>query len=565
MTPRVDTIPRIDIPVAALVGAVGDGRNHNLRDETLKGFAHTSHYPNSMFLRSVPLLAAIALVSIVHIARGEETLSATAVIRGDQDGGQISRHLYGHFAEHLGRCVYGGIWVGKESPIPNTRGMRNDVLDALKAIDIPNLRWPGGCYADDYHWRDGIGPPEKRPKRINIHWGQVVDTNAFGTHEFMDLCELIGAEPYLAGNVGSGTPQEMRDWIEYLTFDGDSELATLRRKNGREKPWKIQYFGVGNENWGCGGNMRPEEYASLYRQFATYCRDFSGNRLTRVACGPNGDDTNWTNVVMDSAAGHMQALSLHYYTVAAPWDEKLPATGFDEDKWFSILKESLRMDEILRDTTEIMDRTDAAKRVGLFVDEWGTWYRAEQGMPDDLLYQQNTIRDALVAALTLHIFHDHCDRVRMANIAQTVNVLQAPILTDGEKMLLTPTYHVYQMFKVHQDAKRLPVELTTSEYRHGDETIPAASVSASRDGEGVVHISIVNVHAMLDLELSCELTGLNASTVEGQILTSPSLDGHNTFDAPAEVQPMPFHGASSAEGSLKVRVPPRSVIVLELK
>ena len=510
-------------------------------------------------------IAAISSVVVFAAARADEPLSATAVIHGDKDGGQISRHLYGHFAEHLGRCIYDGIWVGVNSPIPNTRGMRNDVIAALKAIEIPNLRWPGGCYADDYHWRDGIGPPEKRPKRINIHWGHVVDTNAFGTHEFLDLCELTGAEPYLAGNVGSGTPQEMRDWIEYLTFDGDSDLASLRRQNGRARPWKVPYFGVGNENWGCGGNMRPEEYAGHYRQFATFCRDLSGNRLTRVACGPNGADTNWTNVVMDRAAGHMQALSLHYYTVAAPWHEKLPATGFEEDQWFSILKECLKMDALLRDTAEIMDRTDPAKRVGLFVDEWGTWYRTEQGMPDYSLYQQNSIRDALVAALTLHIFHDHCHRVRMANIAQTVNVLQALILTDGEKMLLTPTYHVFQMFKVHQDAERLPVELTTAEYRYGDQAIPAASVSASRDGAGVVHVSIVNSHAKNSLEVSCELAGLTASTVEGRMLTSSRLDGHNTFDKPAEIQPTLFDGANLDDHALNVKVPPRSVIVLELK
>jgi alpha-L-arabinofuranosidase len=497
-------------------------------------------------------------------AAGAAPLSATAVVRGDQDGGRISRHIYGHFAEHLGRCVYDGIWVGEDSTIPNTRGIRNDIIAALKQMDIPVLRWPGGCYADDYHWRDGIGPRDERPKRINIHWGGVVDTNAFGTHEFLDLCELIGAEPYLAGNVGSGSPQEMRDWIEYLTYDGDSELANLRRTNGRAKPWKIEFFGVGNENWGCGGNMTPETYAAIYRQFATFCRDFSGNRLTRVACGPNGADNNWTTVLMERAGGQMQALSLHNYTLSAPWDNKLPATGFEEREWFGILHDGMRMDRILSDTRDIMDRVDPRKRVSLLVDEWGTWYRGEPGTPGYALYQQNTLRDALLAANTFHFFHEYCDRVRMANIAQTVNVLQAMILTDGEKMLLTPTYHVFEMYKVHHDATRLPVVLSTPEYKWRDQSMPALSVSASRDEQGRVHISIANSHATEAIELACELPGVNAEKVAGRILTAEKLDAHNTFDDAEQCKPATFDGAKIEDSKLRATIPAHAVVVLEL-
>jgi len=494
-----------------------------------------------------------------------EPLAATAVIRGDQDGGRISRHLYGHFAEHLGRCIYDGIWVGEDSPIPNTDGVRNDVIEALKNLNIPNLRWPGGCYADDYHWRDGVGPRDQRPRRVNIHWGQVVDTNAFGTHEFLNLCELVGAEPYLAGNVGSGTPQEMRDWIEYITYDGDSQLANERRKNGRERPWKLPYLGVGNENWGCGGEMRPEYYADLYRRYAVFCRDLSGNRLTRVACGPSGADANWTRVVMERAARQMQALSLHQYTLAAPWHKKLPATGFDKAEWFAILHDAVGIDRTLDQTEEIMDRFDPQKRIGLFVDEWGTWYRNEPGTPDYALYQQNTLRDALVAGLTLHVFHEHCDRVRMANIAQTVNVLQAMILTEGPQMLLTPTYHVFEMYKVHHDAQRLPVELETPEYRYGDRSMPALSVSASRDDDGNIYVSIVNAHATQLAKLSCDLAGVTAARVEGRILTADKLDAHNTFTHPEQVKPASFKGATIDGGKLSVDLPPRSVSVFELK
>ena len=486
------------------------------------------------------------------------------VIHGGQNGGTISRHLYGHFAEHLGRCIYDGLWVGEDSPIPNTGGVRNDVIDALKKLRIPNLRWPGGCFADDYHWRDGIGPRDERPRTINIHWGQVVETNAFGTHEFLELCELLDAEPYLAGNVGSGTPEEMRDWIEYLTYDGDSELANLRRKNGREKPWKIEFFGVGNENWGCGGAMRPEYYADLYRRYAEYCRNLSGNRLTRVACGPNGNDGNWTRTVIERVGGRMQALSLHQYTLAAPWDSKRPATGFDEAAWFAIIRDSLAMEKTLDDTEAIMNEGDPQKRIGLFVDEWGTWYRHEPGTPDYALYQQNSLRDAMVAATTLNIFHDHCERVRMANIAQVVNVLQAMILTEGHKLLLTPTYHVFEMYKVHQDATRLPLDLKSPPYAHGKESIPAVSASASRDKEGVVHVSLVNVHPRDGFELTLPLEQIEATKATGRILTAEKLDAHNTFKNPEAVYPQEFNGATIEGGALKLKLPPRSIVVLEL-
>jgi len=497
-------------------------------------------------------------------ALAQESLTAVATIHGDQDGGQISRHIYGHFAEHLGRCIYDGIWVGEESPVPNTRGMRNDIIESLKAINIPNLRWPGGCYADDYHWRDGIGPRDQRPKTINMHWGQVIETNAFGTHEFMDLCELIGAEPYIAGNMGSGSPEEMRDWIEYMTYDGDSELANLRRQNGREEPWRVRYFGVGNENWGCGGNMTAEHYSNLYRQYATYCRNFSGNRLVRVACGPSGYDQDWTRTVMDRVGNQMQAYSIHFYTVWPGWQRKTTATNFQERQWFKMLNGSLGMERAIAESVEEMDRVDPRNRIALSVDEWGSWYTVEEGHPGYGLYQQNSIRDAVLAGLTFHIFHEHNDRVKMANIAQMVNVLQAMILTEGEKMLLTPTYHVFDMYKVHQDATHLPVDLETPDYAVGDESMPAVSVGASRK-DGAVHVSLVNAHASQSASVSCDLLGVDASDLTGTVLTADEIDAHNTFDEPDKVKPEPFDGAALADGKLTVELPPRSVVVLELR
>ena len=518
-------------------------------------------------LSTIPfaLVAALVLLLGGTSARcAAQALEATAVIRGDQDGGTISRHIYGHFAEHLGRCIYDGIWVGEDSTIPNTRGMRTDIIEALKKLDIPNLRWPGGCFADDYHWRDGIGPPDQRPKRVNMHWGQVTDTNAFGTHEFLDLCELIGAEPYIAGNVGSGTPEEMRDWIEYMTYDGDSEMANLRRANGRQKPWKIKYFGVGNENWGCGGNMRPEYYADLFRRYATFCRDFGDNKLVRVACGPGGRNPNWTKVLMDRAANQMQAYSLHFYTVWPGWRDKTPATGFGEHEWFEMLRECLNMEGALDETEEIMDRVDPNKRIELYADEWGSWYRVEPGHPGYGLYQQNSLRDAVLAGLTFHIFQEHNDRVKMANIAQVVNVLQAMILTDEDRMLVTPTYWVFEMYKVHQDATRLPVRLASPDYEFDGKKIPALSVAASRDKQGVVHVSIVNAHATAPVKLDCTLKDVAASQVAGRILTADQLDAHNTFDDPNTVKPTAFDGAKLDGDQLTAEIPPHSVVMLTL-
>ena len=480
------------------------------------------------------------------------------VLDADVRKGKISRHIYGHFSEHLGRCIYGGIWVGKDSPIPNTDGIRNDVIKALKAIKIPVLRWPGGCFADEY----GIGPYESRPTMINTHWGGVTENNHFGTHEFMRLCELIGAEPYICGNVGSGTVKEMQQWIEYITFDGKSPMADLRRANGREEPWKLTYFGVGNENWGCGGNMRPEYYADEYRRYATYIRNFAGNRIYKIACGANAGDYRWTEVLMREAGNMMDGLSLHYYTVPGDWSNKGSAVDFDEAKWFDTLRKTLFMEELVTRHSTIMDQYDPEKRVGLIVDEWGTWYDVEPGTNPGFLYQQNTLRDALVAGINLNIFNNHCDRVKMANIAQMVNVLQAIILTEGEKMVLTPTYHVFDMYKVHQEADLLQVNLENEEYRFGDDAIPQVSASASMDKDGVIHISICNLSHEKDVEIDCQLRGTEVSGVSGTILTAPAMNAHNTFDAPENIKPARFNGASLKNGVLRIEMPPKSVVVL---
>ncbi|HML20927.1 MAG TPA: alpha-N-arabinofuranosidase [Aggregatilinea sp.] len=498
----------------------------------------------------------------LNFIKGVEIMNRLTIY-ADGNGPTINRHIYGHFAEHLGRCFYDGIWVGEGPAIPNTRGIRDDIVAALRRLNIPNLRWPGGCFADDYHWRDGIGPRAGRSGRVNTHWGNVVETNHFGTHEFMDLCDQLGCEPYICGNVGSGTVQEMRDWLEYMTFAGDSTLANERRQNGHDDPWPLTYWGVGNENWGCGGNMRAEFYADVYRRYATYCRHFDGGTLYRIAGGSYGTNYHWTDVLMREAASYMEGLSLHHYSIIE-WSNKGSATDFDESGWFTVLKKALCMDTVIGQHSAIMDRYDPERRVGLIVDEWGTWHDAEPGTDPAFLYQQNTLRDALVAALTLHIFHNHCERVHMANIAQTVNVLQAMVLTQGQQMILTPTYHVFEMFKGHQDATRLPILLDTADYVVGDAAIPQISASASRNAAGEMLVTLCNTSPNRAAELICNLYGTDAVTVAGRALTAESMNTRNTFESPEAIQPKPFEQFSMGDGRLTIELPAMSVVALTL-
>jgi alpha-N-arabinofuranosidase len=504
---------------------------------------------------------------ISHRARAQnpEPNKASLIIRADQPKGIINPNIYGQFAEHLGRLIYEGLWVGEDSPMPNTRGLRNDVVAALKDLRVPVLRWPGGCFADEYHWRDGIGPRNKRPRRPNASWGGV-DTNAFGTHEFMDLCEMLGAEPYINGNVGTGTPQETMEWIEYMTSDSDSTLANLRRQNGREKPWRVPYFGVGNESWGCGGNMRPEYYADVYRQYATFIKNYSGNRIQKLAVGSHDDNYNWTEVLMREAGKQMDGLSLHYYTLpTSNWERKGSATQFGEKGWHATMVRTLRMDEFIQKHGAIMDKYDPQKRVGMMVDEWGTWYDPESGKQMGALYQQNTLRDAVVAGINLNIFHKHADRVKMANIAQMVNVLQAMILTEREKMVLTPTYHVFRMYKAHQGGTLIPVELTAPEYKIDQASVPSMSVSASRDKEGTLHLSIVNLDPNKSAEIMTTVAGSTVRNITGEVLTAAVMNAMNTFDNPGAIKPERFSSYKIQDSHVILNIPAKSVAVVELR
>jgi alpha-N-arabinofuranosidase len=482
------------------------------------------------------------------------------IVNADQGKVTINKNIYGHFAEHLGGCIYGGIWVGEDSDIPNTRGIRNDVVQALKKIDPPVVRWPGGCFADEYHWKDGIGPRKDRPEMVNTHWGKVTENNHFGTHEFLDFCKMIDTEPYICGNVGSGTVLEMQEWVEYITFDGKSPMADLRRKNGREKPWKVKYWGVGNENWGCGGNMRPEYYADLYRRYATYLRDFSGNELFKIACGPHGDYYKWTEVLMREATRQMDGYSLHYYVGTGAL-----AIDIDQDSWFKTLKKVLFLDELLKKHITIMDQYDPEGRVELILDEWGAWHKVEPGTNPGFLYQQNTIRDAIGAAVSFNIMHNYADRLTMANIAQTINVLQSMILTDGPKMMVTPTYHVFEMYKVHQDAILLPIHLNTSLYQQNEQSIPAVSASASKNANGSVNVSICNLDPNNAIDLECLIRGAKVNASKGRVLTSKELNSHNSFENPDTVSPKTFDQIKKSKDGWNIKLPPKSVVVIEFK
>lgn len=488
----------------------------------------------------------------------------TITLHTDSAKQTINKNIYGHFAEHLGHCIYGGFYVGDTSKIPNTAGVRNDIIEALKKLKIPNLRWPGGCFADTYHWKDGIGPKDKRPTMVNKWWGGVTEDNSFGTHDFLNMCKEIGAEPYLAGNIGSGTVQELADWVQYVNFNGTSPMSNLRKQNGQDSAWHVKYWGVGNEAWGCGGDMRPDYYANEYRKYSVFMTDYN-NDMMKIASGANSADYNWTETLMKNlSVNQVGGLALHHYSVL-DWNHKGSAVNFTEDQYFHIMKQALFMDTLVMKHSAIMDKYDPQKKVALVVDEWGGWYDVEPNTNPGFLFQQNTMRDAMIAGVTLNIFNNHSDRVRIACLAQCVNVLQAVILTDKEKMILTPTYHVMEMYNVHQNAKMLPVQVQTNTYTFGNESLPAVSCSASKDSLGLTHVSLVNIDSKNTQTITLNVDGAAYKTVKGRILSSAKLQDDNTFENPYKVVPKAFAGAALKGNTLTVKMPPFSVVVLEMK
>jgi alpha-N-arabinofuranosidase len=479
---------------------------------------------------------------------------------------QISKHIYGHFAEHLGRCIYGGIYVGADNKgIPHTGGVRNDAIKALKDLKIPNLRWPGGCFADTYHWKDAIGQQSERKPIENLSWGNVREDNSFGTNEFLNMCELLGAEPYLAVNMNTGTVQEAVEWVQYANHaNGTSYLTDIREKSGRDKPWNVKYWGIGNESWDCGGDMTVDHYINLYKQYATAMTSYSNaEKLFRIAVGPGTPDYKWTETIMRNIPSRrFEGVSIHHYSVI-DWSNKGSSSEFTDEEYFKTMQQAWRMEELVNKNSEVMDRFDPQKRVALVVDEWGGWYDTDPEGKGQL-YQQNTMRDAMIAGLTLNIFNNHADRVRMANLAQMVNVLQSVILTREEKMILTPTYHVMEMYKVHQDALLVPAKVISNDFVMEGRRIQAVSVSASKDQAGKLHISLTNIDNINKQEVEISFTGYKAGKAEGRILVSSDVQDHNNFEDPEHVKQITFKDFSISGNNLVISLPPVSVVVLEL-
>ena len=511
-------------------------------------------------MKKISLLQSLFVLFLLGISVSGMAQS-TIVIHADQPGAKIDKAIYGHFAEHLGHCIYGGIYVGENSDIPNVKGFRSDVVSALKGLSVPLIRWPGGCFADTYHWKDGIGPKTERPSIINVHWGGVTENNSFGTHEFLDFCELIGADAYVNLNVGSGTVREAAEWVEYVTSSNESPMTALRKKNGREKPWNVKYWAVGNETWGCGGNMRPEYYADIFRQYSTFMR---APGMFKIASGANVEDYKWTEVMMREAAWMMNGISLHYYTVPFSWQKKGSATDFNESVWFSTLQKTLKMDTLVTKHSAIMDQFDPKKKVGLLVDEWGCWYDVEPGTNPGFLYQQSTMRDALVAGINLNIFNNHADRVRMSNIAQMINVLQSVILTKDKEMVLTPTYYVFKLYKVHQDATMLPLDIKCNKYTLGSQALDAVNGSASIK-DGVVSITLCNLDPNKDQRISFEVRGAKLSKVSGKVVTADKINSYNDFGKKEQVSLGDLKNLKISDGHVEAVLPSKSVVLIQLQ
>jgi alpha-N-arabinofuranosidase len=504
-----------------------------------------------------------AFILMAYISKAQTTIIVSAA--DDATSPKISKYIYSHFAENLGHGIYGGFYVGDTSKIPNTNGVRNDVIAALKEMKIPALRWPGGCFADTYHWKDGVGPKDKRPAVINKWWGGTVEDNSFGTNEFLNMCELLGADPYISGNVGSGTVQELSDWVNYVSSDSKNPMSDMRKANGRDKPWKVKFWGIGNEAWGCGGNMTAEYYTNEFRKYSTFMTSWSNdNRIYRVASGANSDDYEWTETLMKNIPHSLiEGIALHHYAFV-DWDHKGSATQFSEEQYFKTMQSALFMDTLVTKHSAIMDKYDPKKKIGLVVDEWGGWYDVEPGTNPGFLFQQNSMRDAMIAGATLNIFNNHCDRVRMANLAQCINVLQSVILTKGDSMILTPTYYVMKMYNVHQDATLLPLTINSDDYVLGAEKLPAVSASASRDKDGIVHISLVNIDPNKTHKIALKLNGKKFKVISGQVLASASVNDYNSFDTPEEIKPEVFKGAILKDDSININMPKASVVVLVL-
>ena len=575
-------MPLLEIQNFIVSSLYGRGNSTSMSTTDSSLYTPVNGYPDEPFRAScrtaLRLQRSLLIFALITIALAGSAIAADKIavsVDASKAGPKIDRNIFGQFAEHLGHGIYEGVWVGPDSSIPNTRGIRNDVVAALKAIKVPNVRWPGGCFADEYHWRNGIGPADKRTVTLNPNWGGVIEPNSFGTHEFMDFVDQIGAEAYVSVNVGSGTPREASEWLEYMTTAQPTTLQKERAANGHPAPYKVPYLGVGNESWDCGGNMSPDYYLSQLRIYSHFVRNYNPaqqtkDQMLKIAVGPGGDEpryVEWTDTIMKAWQHHqwswdMNGLSMHSYTVGS-FPPVYKSVGFGEADYSKILQLTLQMDGLVGKYSAIMDKYDPDKKVTLVVDEWGAWYAPLPGSNPGFLVQQNSIRDAILASLNLNIFARHAERVRMANIAQMINVLQAMIMTDKEKMVLTPTYHVFKMYVPFQDATSVPVSFDAGTYKNGDITLPRVDAIAAKDTKGKLWLAITNLDPNQPVEIDASVSGINAKSASGETLTAPQVDSVNTFDAPNTVAPKAI-SAKAEGGKLVLTLPPKSVTVVSV-
>ena len=526
------------------------------------------------------MLVAAALTCTTASA---QQASVKVTVAANGTGPRIDRNIFGQFAENLGTGIYEGVWVGENSPIPNVRGMRTDVVTALKALKVPSVRWPGGCFADEYHWRDGVGPRAKRAVTVNGSWGNALEKNDFGTDEFFDFIRQIGSNAYISVNMGSGSVKEAADWMAYMTADPRTTAGAERAANGHREPYAVKFLGIGNESWSCGGAYTPDYYVDEMKRYARFVRNLNlkqngtdnpaggsvagSDPMQRIAVGPGGPGTEYTEAVMRAWKGHdwawnIEGLSMHNYTWVA-WPPSYASTGFGEREYATLVKDTLKMEDMIRIHSAVMDKYDPDKKVPLVIDEWGVWLKKLPGSRDGFLHQQNSIRDAIIASINLNMFTRHADRVRMTAIAQMVNVLQAMILTDGPKMVLTPTYHLFKMYVPFQDATRLPISFDAGTYRFGDVVLPRVDAIAARGKDGKLWIALTNVDPNQPARIAARIDGIRARAASGTVLTADRVDAINSYDAPDAVSPRPISARVDA-GQVSVTLPPKSVTVLSI-
>ena len=535
--------------------------------------------------------AAAAALSIA-LPRSVRAADSRIEILPGEPIGTIAPDLYGHFVEHLGGVVYDGIWVGQGSKVANSGGIRTALVEHMRRLPAAVVRWPGGCFADSYDWRDGVGPAERRPRRTNF-WidgmGSLpdgphkYDPNTFGTAEFARFCRLAGMQPYLAANLRSLPARDFYQWVEYCNSPaGSTSLAELRAAAGERDPLRVRFWGVGNESWGCGGNFTPEEYATEYRRFTAWVPRF-GLDLAFIGSGPNGGDLSWTRrflaTLLEKGEGSLDGLwgwALHNYSWNVSrgrtddWNEgKGDALRFSVDEWYELLRQGDQMDGLIERHWTVMGEFDRRRRVKLVVDEWGAWHKAgTEAHPSHFLGQASTLRDALLAGLTLDTFHRHADKVAMANVAQLVNCLQSLFLAHEDRFVTTPTFHVFEMYAPHVGGQSLRTLVAAPglsyERTNGKASFWGLAGSASLKGKTVT-LTVVNPHVSEAREAEVAVRGAAITAARAVTLSSDDIHAHNSFEQPHALEPKPGPTTAPSAGALVHRFPPASVSRLTLE